>query len=412
MSEIPIATYFHIAIHTFVWKHNGMHTTESSQFIGTASPLPDEFRRNSVRKIIHVDMDMFYAAVEILDNPSLKNLPIVVGGSPTSRSVVCTASYAARKFGVRSAMACSVAQRLCPQAIFLPPRFERYQEISRKIREIFQRYTDKIEPLSLDEAYLDVTDSTLGLYASQIARHIKEDILRELGLTCSAGVGPNKLIAKIASDFKKPNGLVVVTPDQALEFMRPLPVRKIHGIGPATEARLAAVGIKTCADILAMSREELDQKLGRLGGWMWHAARGEDSRPVETHYDRKSFGREDTFEKDETDLGRIESRLKDLSESVCASMDKRGVKGRTITLKVKYFDFESITRSRTIKDMTVDPDIVMATAMDLLKTKTAVGQRPIRLIGVSLSHLDQTTPLILTQSRVESMSSTPSTSSS
>jgi DNA polymerase-4 len=194
--------------------------------------------------------------------------------------------------------------------------------------------------------------------------------------------------------------------------MRPLPVRKIHGVGPATESRLAAVGIKTCADILAMSRDELDQKLGRLGGWMWHAARGEDSRPVETSYDRKSFGREDTFEKDEKDLARIESRLWDLSKSVCASMTKRGIKGRTITLKVKYFDFESITRSRTIKEGTDLPEVVITTAMDLLKTKTAVGQRPIRLIGVSLSHLEQTTPHDSTQSRDESMSSTPSTSNS
>ena len=343
---------------------------------------------SATRKIIHIDMDMFYAAVEILDNPSLTGLPIVVGGSPASRSVVCTASYAARKFGIRSAMACSVAQRLCPDAIFLPPRFERYKEISRKIREIFQRYTDVIEPLSLDEAYLDVTDNKLNLFASQIARRIKEDVYRELGLTCSAGVGPNKLIAKIASDFLKPNGLVVVTPDQALDFMRPLSVRKIHGVGPATERRLSMAGIKTCEDILRMTRQNLEEKLGRLGGWMWHAARGEDSRPVETNYDRKSFGREDTFQKDEKDLATIVARLRDLSKSVCDSMNKRGIKGRTITLKVKYFDFESITRSRTIKETTNDPDLVLTTALELLNTKTAVGRRPIRLVGVSVSSLE------------------------
>ena len=337
------------------------------------------------RKIIHVDMDAFYAAVEILDNPALKGLPLIIGGSPQSRGVVCTASYEARRFGIRSAMACSVAYRKCPHAIFLPPRFERYQEISSKIREIFHRYTHLVEPLSLDEAYLDVTHNQLGLYATQIAKRIKEDIRRELGLTCSAGVAPNKLVAKIASDFRKPDGLVVVLPEQVKEFMRPLPVRKIHGVGPATEARLANIGIKTCADVDTFTKETLRQRLGRAGAWIWHAARGDDDRPVETHYERKSFGREDTFPSDLVHIDTIQQRLRDLSESVSRRMERKCEAGKTITLKVKYDNFETITRSKTMKDPICDTDTIFKTAVDLMERKTDVGRRPIRLIGVSVS---------------------------
>ncbi len=349
--------------HTFEWHNARMH----------------------IRKIIHVDMDAFYAAVEVLDKPALKGRPLVIGGSPNSRGVVCTASYEARKFGIRSAMACSVAYRKCPQAIFLPPRFERYQEISGKIREIFHRYTELVEPLSLDEAYLDVTDNALGLYATQIARRIKEDIRSELGLTCSAGVAPNKLVAKIASDFRKPDGLVIVLPEQVESFMKPLPVRKIHGVGPATEARLANIGIKTCADVDSFTKETLKQRLGRQGAWIWHAARGEDDRPVETHYERKSFGREDTFPSDLLNIEVIQGKLRQLSESVSRRMERKSEVGKTITLKVKYCNFETITRSRTIKDPVCDADTIFQTAFDLMQRKTDVGRRPIRLIGVSVS---------------------------
>ena len=337
------------------------------------------------RKIIHVDMDAYYAAVEILDNPALRGLPLVIGGSPQSRGVVCTASYEARKFGVHSAMACSVAYRKCPEAIFLPPRFERYQEISKQIREIFHRYTQIVEPLSLDEAYLDVTENELGLFATQIARRIKQDIHAEIGLTCSAGVAPNKLVAKIASDFRKPDGLVVVLPDQVSEFMRPLPVRKIHGVGPATEARLAQIGIKTCADVRQCHKEDLRSRLGRHGAWIWHAAHGDDQRPVEPRHERKSYGREDTFEKDLTDLVVIERKLRELTESVCRRMEKKSETGKTITLKIKYHNFETITRSKTIKLPMRDGETIFKTAVELMRSKTEAGQRPIRLIGVSVA---------------------------
>jgi len=338
------------------------------------------------RKIVHIDMDAFYASVEILDNPALKGLPVVVGGRPGSRSVVCTASYEARKFGVRSAMSSTYAAKLCPQAIFLPPRFERYKEISQAVRKIFERYTSFIEPLSLDEAYLDVSDHP-SLFATQIARDIRNAVYDELGLTCSAGVAPNKLVAKIASDMNKPNGLTVVQPHQVRDFMEYLPLRKIHGVGPATEKRLADAGFKICRDLWEIPADRAEEVMGSWGRWIWKASQGIDNRAVETTWDRQSYGREDTLAHDELNINILESHLERLSVKVANSLAKSDRVGRTITLKLKYSNFESITRAKSIAEETRDPDLIASICKDLLRQKTEAGQRPVRLVGVSVSKL-------------------------
>lgn len=348
------------------------------------SDIMTSFSSNTVRKIIHVDMDAFYASVEILDRPELKSVPLIVGGPPNSRSVVTTANYEARKYGIKSAMACSVAARLCPHAIFLPPRFERYKEISQKIREIFFRYTDLVEPLSLDEAYLDVTDNVLGLYATTIARRIKRDVFQELGLTCSAGVAPNKLVAKIASEVHKPNGLTVIQPHEVQDFMAALPVRKIHGVGPATEKRLHELKIFTCRDILNHNVGDLRIRLGSWADWLYNAAQGIDHRPVETHWERKSYGREETFAKDLLGHTALSSCLMPLVEDVCEDLSEQKLTPRTITLKVKYADFTTITRSKTPEHPTSDAQEILFILQNLLK-KTDVETRPVRLIGLSVS---------------------------
>lgn len=349
---------------------------------------PNLVEQNEVekRKIVHVDMDAFYASVEVLDDPSLKGRPIIVGGRPGSRSVVCTASYEARRFGVRSAMSTTYAAKLCPGAIFLPPRFERYSEISKAVRAIFARYTDLIEPLSLDEAYLDVTDHPT-LYATKIAHEIRRSVFIELGLTCSAGVGPNKLIAKIASDMNKPNGLTVVQPHQVRDFLRDMPLRKIHGVGPATDKRLAAAGFVKCSDLWSVAPEQIELILGSWGRWIWRAARGIDHRQVVTHWERLSYGREDTLEADEVDVGRLERKIENLAAKVSRSLLKADKRGRTITLKVKYANFESITRAKSIDNETNDGFIISEICKNLLKQKTDAGRRPIRLVGVSVSKL-------------------------
>jgi DNA polymerase-4 len=351
------------------------------------------------RKIIHVDMDAFYASVELLHHPELRGKPLIIGGSPQSRAVVCTASYEARKFGVRSAMACAHAARLCPQAIFLPPRFELYREVALKIRAIFRSYTDQVEPLSLDEAYLDVTAVTApqvpveagGRYASQIAREIKQRIASDLRLTCSAGVAPNKLLAKLASEHRKPDGLTVVTPEAVLDFMRDLPVRKINGVGPVTEARLKAHGISLCRDAWAKSSEEWGEELGDLGRWIAEASRGVDDRPVEASWIRRSLGREETFARDVTDLEQLRREIDALAVDVAESLTKRQTKARTVVLKVKYADFTLITRRATLAEPTDVAGVVAATASGLL-AKTEAGARPIRLLGVTATGLDHPQP--------------------
>lgn len=341
------------------------------------------------RKIIHFDMDAFYASIEIRDNPNLKGKPVIVGGSPNSRGVVCTASYEARKFGVRSAMACSVAYRLCPQAIFVPTNFEKYRAAAIQIRDIFSNYTDIIEPLSLDEAYLDVTSNNLGLYAIKIAKLIQEEILAKTGLTGSAGIAPNKLLAKITSDINKPHGLTVLLPERVLDFMQTLPLRKIHGIGPATNLRLAEKGFVFCRDIWPFTIDELTEKLGpNMGPWLYKRSRGIDERPVEISRERKSLGKEDTFSKDIDALNILTEKLEIISQEVAASLAKRSIRGKTITLKVKYSDFETITRSQSLPMHTNDAFVIREITKKLLLEKTEAGRRKIRLLGVSVANFE------------------------
>lgn len=341
------------------------------------------------RKIIHFDMDAFYAAVEVRDQPALQGKPLVIGGSPQSRAVVCTASYEARRFGVRSAMPCSQAARLCPEAIFLSPDFGKYRAASREIHAIFARYTELIEPLSLDEAYLDVTHHPEGLYATAVARRIQTAIRDELQLSGSAGIAPNKLIAKIASDFHKPSGLTIVLPEQVQRFMQNLPLRKIHGIGPATEKRLHEIGLRVCSDVWTWSRERLEETLGQTGGWLYLRSRGLDDRPVETQRERKSLGREETFARDVLDRDHLLLELHRLAEDVATSLQKRGLKGRTVTLKVKYADFARSTRSHSLPFYTDQVEKIEGAARELLEL-TEAGRRKIRLLGVSIANFEET----------------------
>ena len=337
-----------------------------------------------MRKIIHIDMDAFYASVEIRDRPELKGLPVVIGGPPESRGVVSTASYEARKFGVRSAMSSALAYKLCPQAIFLPSNFDKYIDASQKLREIFQRYTSIIEPLSLDEAYLDVSDHP-SMRAVEIAQSIRNDVQSELNLTCSAGVAGNKLVAKIASDFKKPDGLTVVLPENSKDFMKNLPLTKIHGVGPATAKRLSSLGFHICQDIQATHLSQLREQLGdRLGNWLHSAARGIDERAVVVKRTRKSLGREITFPCDILDVNWLEGALHALCDEVMVRLKRKQLYGKCLTLKVKYSDFKSITRSVTIEP-THSSEVCFQIVSELLRSKTEVGKKPIRLIGFSIS---------------------------
>ncbi|MCM2323847.1 MAG: DNA polymerase IV [Oligoflexia bacterium] len=341
-----------------------------------------------MRKIIHIDMDAFFASVEQRDRPELIGKPVVVGGDPEGRGVVAAASYEARRFGIRSAISAAKAKRLCPNAVFLRPDFAKYSKVSRQIREIFLSVTPLVEPLSLDEAYLDVTENLLHEpLASKIALQLKERIRRETGLTASAGVAPNKFVAKVASDFRKPDGLVVVPPEKVLEFVAKLPVGKLWGVGPVTEKKLQSMGIWTAADLRVRSPVELEAALGSFGGFLHGLARGEDSRPVEPERESKSCGAERTFERDLLELDELVAILRELVEEVAEWLQKAERPGRTITLKLRYADFRTITRSRTLEARTHDPLRILAAAEKLLRENTDAGTVPARLIGVSVSGL-------------------------
>jgi DNA polymerase-4 len=340
---------------------------------------------SAVRKIIHVDMDMFYAAVELLTRPDLRGQPVVVGGPPNSRSVVTTANYVARKYGIRSAMPCAEAARRCPSCIFLPPDFEKYRAVSEVIREVFREVTDLVEPVSLDEAYLDVTQNKAGEpSATRIARAVKKKILERTKLTASAGVASTMFVAKIASDFRKPDGLTVVPPERALAFIRPLPVIKIPGIGRVTDGHLAALGIRTVADLAAKPLEFLEEQFGSFGGYLFNIARGVDEREVTPVWERKSLGAEETFERDLTDRGAIEAYLRNCAIRVFGELTEEEKRARTVTLKLKYHDFRSITRRRTLDEFVRSPDEIFALARALLD-RTEAGKVPIRLAGIALS---------------------------
>ena len=340
-----------------------------------------------MRKIIHVDMDAFFASVEQRDNPSLLGLPVVVGGRPDSRGVVAACSYEARKFGVHSAMPCSRAYRLCPDAIFVKPRFEAYREASQCIHEIFQEFTDIIEPLSLDEAFLDVTDnSDFQGSATLIANEIRRQIKRKTRLTASAGVSYNKFLAKIASDMNKPDGLYLIEPEHAEVFIEQLDVRKFFGVGKVTEAKMHSHGIFTGKDLKQRSEIELTQLFGKSGKHYYSISRGIDERPVRQSRVRKSIGKETTFGDDLSDIKEIWTILEGLSASVAKILQSKELKANTVTLKVKYKDFQQITRSKTVSPA-IESDQHIVDHLPKLVEKTEIGSRPIRLIGVSLSSL-------------------------
>lgn len=342
------------------------------------------------RKIIHVDMDAFYASVEQRDNPELKGKPLVVGGPPQGRGgVVAAASYEARKFGIRSAMPSKRALQLCPDVIFVYPRFAVYKEVSKKIREIFRRYTDLIEPLSLDEAYLDVTEDKQNIgSAIAIAKQIKQAIKDELQLTASAGVSVNKFVAKIASDLNKPDGLAFIAPSQVEQFMEQLSVEKFHGVGKVTAEKMKGMGLHTGADLKRLSEEELVRHFGKSGRFYYRIVRGVDDRPVQPDRETKSVGAEDTFAYDLTDINDMNAELDKITKVVCERLQRYVLKGRTVTLKIKYSDFKLITRSRSFEHGINDEVTVGETAKQLLAAAIAEGAQ-VRLLGVSLSNFKE-----------------------
>ncbi len=337
-----------------------------------------------VRKIIHVDMDAFYASVEQRDDPALRGRPVAVGGT-RARGVVAAASYEARAFGVRSAMPSARALRLCPDLVFVSPRFEVYRSVSRQIRAIFAEYTPLVEPLSLDEAYLDVTENLKGIpIAVQVAREIRARILEATGLTASAGISYNKFLAKLASDQRKPNGQFVITPEMGPGFVAALPVARFHGVGPATAAKMERLGIRTGADLRAWSLERLVRHFGKAGRHFHAIARGEDARWVQPDRPRKSSGSERTYAQDLATPAEIEAAIVALAEDVWAWCASTGSRGRTVTLKLRYRDFRTLTRSRTQAAPVESGAALEALALALARTLMPLEQ-PVRLLGVTLS---------------------------
>jgi DNA polymerase-4 len=336
------------------------------------------------RKVIHIDMDAFFASVEQRDDPALRGRPVAVGGS-SLRGVVAAASYEARAFGVRSAMPSVTAARLCPALVFVKPRFDAYRAVSNQIRAIMADYTPLVEPLSLDEAYLDVTGQLRpGQTATQVAREIRERIRAATGLTASAGVSYNKFLAKLASDQNKPDGLCVITPRRGPEFVLPLPVGKFHGIGPATAARMEALGIRTGADLRAQKLEFLTRRFGKSGQYYWNISRGIDDRQVLPDRIRKSVGAETTFLNDLTTLEQAAEALVPLAQKVWEHVARHRLRGRTVTLKVKFADFQINTRARTLP-RAVDTEAGMLAIACELATLLLPERRGVRLLGITLS---------------------------
>lgn len=339
-----------------------------------------------IRKVIHIDMDAFFASVEQRDAPELRGRPVAVGGSGP-RGVVAAASYEARTFGVRSAMPSSRARRLCPDLLFVPPRFDVYRQVSSQIREIFLSWTPLVQPLSLDEAYLDVTDNMRGEpSATRIAEAIRADIFATTALTASAGVSYNKFLAKIASDVNKPNGICVITPAQGPDFVASLPVRKFHGVGPATAAKMEGLGIQTGADLRERSLEFLQAKFGKSGHYYYWAARGIDNRPVNPNQERKSIGSETTFGTDLTEYQACMSELAGLIDTVSRHCERRHIAGKTITLKLRYADFKTVTRSRTLTAPVQEASVIRE-IVGLLLNRLMPLRSGVRLLGVTLSGL-------------------------
>jgi DNA polymerase-4 len=344
--------------------------------------MPDSLQR----KIIHVDMDAFYASVEQLDNPMLRGRPLAVGGNET-RGVICAASYEARKFGVRSAMSGFLAKKNCPDLIFVPPRFDRYKEISAQIRKIFYDYTDLVEPLSLDEAYLDVTVNKKGNpSASLIAQEIRFRIFSELGLTASAGISVNKFVAKIASDFNKPNGQKTVNPDEVLGFLEVLPIRKFYGVGKVTTEKMYQLGIFNGMDLRQKPLEFLEQHFGKSGTFYYNVVRGIHNSEVKSDRIAKSVAAEHTFDENLTSEIYMMQRLEDIAIQLEARLQKQKLSGKTVTLKIKYSDFSQQTRSKTLPYFVSDKSLLLETARELLYQERM--KNSVRLLGISVTNLN------------------------
>ena len=338
-----------------------------------------------IRRIIHIDMDAFYASVEQRDDPTLKGKPVAVG-YPAKRGVVAAASYEARRFGVRSAMPSTIAMRKCSELVFVPPRFDVYRDVSNQIHAIFKGYTPLVEPLSLDEAYLDVTDNLKGIpTAWETAKEIRARIYVETRLTASAGISCNKFLAKLASDYRKPNGQFAIMPDDAEAFVAILPVTKFHGVGPKTAAKMHALDIETGADLRGQTLAFLQERFGKAGSWYFEIVRGRDDRPVQPDRERKSSGSETTFPEDLIDPGRIEAGVIAMADDVWAWCEKANARGRTVTVKIKWADFQISTRSRSIETPIETRDKLHELVLELIRT-VLPPQRGIRLVGVTLSN--------------------------
>jgi DNA polymerase-4 len=332
-------------------------------------------------------MDAFYASVEQRDRPELRDRPLLVGGDPRGRGVVCAASYEARRFGVRSAMPMARAIRLCPQAVIVPPDFERYHAVSRTVFETFRSVTPLVEPLSLDEAYLDVTENAWGeTLGMRVAQRLKQTIRESVGLTASAGVAPNKFLAKIASGWKKPDGLTVIAPERVEPFLRELPIDALWGVGPVTARRLRAHGLERLVDVRRRSLEDLRSVVGSMAPWLVQLAHGIDDRPVEPNRPRKSVGTETTFARDLVEIGDIRGKVTALAREVADWLGKKDMFARTVTLKVRYGDFTTVTRSHSERVPTQSIENIVSRALALVE-RTDAGQRPVRLLGVSAHNL-------------------------
>ena len=344
------------------------------------------------RVIVHVDMDAFFASIEQRDHTNLRGRPVVVGGAPNSRGVVAAASYEARRFGIRSAMSCAQAYRLCPEAIFVRPRFHRYKAVSNQIMEIFERNTPVVEPLSLDEAYLDLTGLADDLSAGErTATQIRKEITGATGLTASAGVARNKFLAKLGSDLRKPDGLTVIDDSFVEDQLPTLPIRRLPGVGEVTEERMVMARILTVGDLRQRSGEELERLFGRSGSWFQQLAYGVDERPVGANEERKSIGVEDTFPRDISDFAQKELEISKLVVRLTQRLLTKAHRGRTVSVKMTLPNFRKFTRSQTLELQTNDPATILATALSLLRESPA-KDTPVRLLGVSVSNLDDDTP--------------------
>lgn len=340
-----------------------------------------------MRKILHIDMDAFYASVEQRDNPTLRGKPVAVGGDPTTRGVVAAASYEARKFGVRSAIPMSRAVRLCPSLVIVRPDFQKYRTVSQQVFALYREVTPLVEPLSLDEAYLDVTENSWGEpLGVNVAKRLKAAITETTRLTASAGVAPNKFLAKIASGWQKPDGLTVVAPERVEKFLRGLPVDALWGVGPVTAAKLREHGIEKLTDVRERPLADLEAVVGSLAPWLLDLAHGRDERRVEPNRPSKSSSSERTYASDLSGMGEIRQEIDKMARDVAGWLQQRAITARTVTIKVRYDDFTTVTRSHSTPQMTDDADAIAARALTLL-TKTEAGARPVRLLGVGVHNL-------------------------